>query len=109
MTHAGDSSTGNRIRSVVAGMAVLLGTALAGGCSSNPSPAFQRMPPGPCDTNVERLPNDSEWLERMSVELPQDEPPFSISLVPTVPVPIRLDTSLGFASRRARPATEAST
>lgn len=92
-----DSGTGNRIRSVVAGtVVVLLGGAALAGCSSNPAPALQRMPPGPCDTNVERLPNDSEWLDRMSIELPEDEPPFSISLVPTVPVPIRLDTSLGF-------------
>ena len=90
-----DSSTGNRIRSVMAGMVVLSGAALAG-CSSNPSPALQRIPPGPCDTSVERPSNDDQWLERMSTESPEGEPPFSISLVPTVPVPIRLDTSLGF-------------
>lgn len=91
-----DSGTGNRIRSAGAGMVVLLGTALAAGCSSNPAPALQRMPSGPCDTSVERPSNDDQRLERMSTESPRDEPPFSVSLVPTVPVPIRLDTSLGF-------------
>ena len=90
-----DSGTGNRIRSAVAGMVVLSGAALAG-CSSNPAPALQRMPSGPCDTSVERPSNDDQRLDRMSVESPRDEPPFSVSLVPTVPVPIRLDTSLGF-------------
>ena len=45
---------------------------------------------------MERLPNDSEWLDRASIELPQDQPPFSVSLVPTMPVPIRLDATLGF-------------
>lgn len=91
----GDPGTGNRIRSAVAGIVVLLGAALAG-CSSNPAPALQRMPSGPCDTSVERPSNDDQRLDRMSVESPRDEPPFSVSLVPTVPVPIRLDTSLGF-------------
>ena len=90
-----DSNTwdGTRCMAGLAGKsgAVLLAAMLAG-CATTPV----RQPPGPCDTNVERLPNDSEWLDRMSTELPEDQPPFSISLVPTVPVPIRLDTLLGF-------------
>ena len=86
-----DSSTWNCIRGLAgASGAVLLAVALVG-CKTT----MLRLP-GPCDANVERLPNDSEWLYRMSVELPEDQPPFSISLVPTMPVPIRLGTTLGF-------------
>ena len=32
----------------------------------------------------------------MTMDLPAGQPPFSVSLVPTVPVPIRLGTELGF-------------
>ena len=93
-----NSSPWGRTRMSRASGAVLL-VALAAGCSNcnGPDPVLPgRLPPGPCDTNVPRLPNDSEWLNRMSTELREDQPPFSVSLVPTVPVPIRLDTMLGF-------------
>ena len=86
-----DSSRWDRTRLARAPGAVLL-VALLAGCATTPV----RQAVGPCDSNVERLPNDGEWLDRMSIELPEDQPPFSVSLVPTVPVPIRLDTTLGF-------------
>ena len=93
-----DSSRWGRGRMARASGSVLL-VAMLAACTNCNGPDVElpgRLPPGPCDTNVERLPNDSEWLNRMSIELPVDQPPFSVSLVPTVPVPIRLDTMLGF-------------
>ncbi len=96
MTRRSNSSTGSRLRSLAG---ALLGTGMSvatlAGCASAPV-AQVRGPQGPCDTNVDRLPNDSEWLERSSIELPEDQPPFAVSLVPTVSVPIRVDTALGF-------------
>lgn len=87
MTH-GDSSAGTWIRAAASAV-----VAFSLACASAP---LVRESPWPCDVDVERLPNDSEWLDRMSPELPEDQPPFGVSLVPTVPVPIRLDTELGF-------------
>ena len=88
-----DSSTWDRSRSLASASGIVLLAVMLAGC---PPPIVTPPPPGPCDINVERLPNDSEWLDRMSIELPPDQPPFSVSLVPTVPVPIQLDTMLGF-------------
>ena len=89
-----DSSTRDRTRRMAGVSGTVLLAVLLAGCPDPPLP--MTLPPGPCDINVGRLPNDSEWLDRMSIDLPQDQPPFSVSLVPTVPVPIRLDTMLGF-------------
>ena len=79
---------------------IVLLAVLAGCASSDEREATPlRQPVGPCEANVEWLPNDSEWLDRMSTQSPgeqPEQPPFSVSLVPTVPVPIRLDTMLGF-------------
>lgn len=85
------SDSGSWHRTRVAGASgVALLVAMLAGCATVPIAE-------PCDIDVPRLPNNSEWLYRMSTELPQDQPPpFAVSLVPTVPVPIRLDTSLGF-------------
>ena len=57
-----------------------------------------RMPlptPGPCATSAELGSTGSTRLERMSRSL-GGRPPFSVSLVPTGPVPIRIGTELGF-------------
>ena len=84
----GDSGSWDRT-SVAGASGVVLLVAMLAGCATVPIA-------GPCDVNVPRLPNNSEWLDRLNTELPQDQPPFSVSLVPTVPVPIRVDTVLGF-------------
>lgn len=88
-----DSRAGTCLRALAGAVAAAISVATLAACASAP---VVRQPPGPCDSNVERLPNDSEWLGRMSLELSEDQPPFAVSLVPTVPVPIRLGTELGF-------------
>lgn len=51
---------------------------------------------GPCATATPSLPTTSAALLRRSEDLPVGQAPFSVSLVPTVPVPIRVGTQLGF-------------
>lgn len=87
-----DSNVGASLRGFAITAAAAISIGLLAGCKTTPRPPQ----PGPCDVNVERLPNDSEWMYRLSVELPEDQPPFAVSLVPTVPIPIRLDTELAF-------------
>ena len=50
--------------------------------------------PGPCATTAQLLPTASTPLLQRSEDLLAA--PFSVSLVPTVPVPIRVGTQLGF-------------
>lgn len=83
------SSKGTCHRGLAGTVAAAISMGMLAGCATTPGP-------GPCDVNVERLPNFSERLDRMSEDLSQDQPPFDVSLVPTVPVPIRLATELGF-------------
>lgn len=52
---------------------------------------------GPCAAAGARLfPTTNAALLRASEGLPVGQAPFSVSLVPTVPVPIRIGTELGF-------------
>ena len=85
------SSEGTCLRGLAGAVAAAISMGMLAGCATMPLRG-----PGPCDGAVERLPNDSEWLYRMSEDLSQDQPPFDVSLVPTVPIPIRLDAELGF-------------
>ena len=52
--------------------------------------------PGLCAATAQLFPTASTALLRKSEDLPVEQTPFSVSLVPTVPVPIRVGTQLGF-------------
>ena len=67
-----------------------LAVAALGACASRAdAPAIS---PGPCAPTTQSVPAAGAALRRSSA----DPAPFSVSLVPTVPVPIRVGTQLGF-------------
>ena len=68
-----------------------LAAAALGACASR---AVVPTPSGSCATAAQLLPAGSTPLLRSSETLPAA--PFAVSLVPTVPVPIRIGTRLGF-------------
>ena len=78
---------------------VVVAAVSLGSCSSRTPPPAPPIPPsgqGPCATSAELFPTASTALERMSTGLSTGQSPFSVSLVPMVPVPIRIGTELGF-------------
>lgn len=78
-----------RLRSPV----VVLLLVAAAGCSAT-SPTGS--PADVCGTGTELYPTAANAVAKMSADLPEGRPPFAVSLVPTVPVPVRLGDRLGF-------------
>ena len=77
----------------------LLAPVLAACGTADPSPPIgvPSTAEGPCAAAGARLsPTTNAALLRASQGLPLRQAPFSVSLVPTVPVPIRIGTELGF-------------
>ena len=68
---------------------MLSGVAIGASCPRRP-------PEQPCASGAELFPTAGTGLYQMSTSLPEGQPPFSVSLVPTVPVPVRVGAELGF-------------
>ena len=85
---------GNRTPRMRLVLAIVAAVSL-GSCSSRTALPAPPSGQGPCATPAELGSTGSAQLERMSTSL-GGRPPFSVSLVPTGPVPIRIDTELGF-------------
>ena len=62
---------------------MLSGVAIGASCPRRP-------PEQPCASGAELFPTAGTGLYQMSTSLPEGQPPFSVSLVPTVPVPVRV-------------------
>lgn len=77
----------------VGSLALALG---ACGGATQPVDVPSALPQGPCAATGAQFPTTSAALLRTSEDLPTGQSPFSVSLVPTVPIPIRVGTELGF-------------
>ena len=67
----------------------------AAGCSAA-KPAAPSRPADVCGSGAELYPTAANAVEKTSADLRGERPPFAVSLVPTVPIPVRLGDRLGF-------------
>ena len=72
---------------------LMLSVVAVGACSAREPP---RPPEQPCASGAELFPTAGTGLYHMSTTLPEGQAPFAVSLVPTVPVPVRVGAELGF-------------
>ena len=74
---------------MVSRIPLMLPMVVSAACATTPEPAG-------CAGSGELFPTGDTVLSRMSAELSGEQPPFPVSLVPTVPVPVRIGDELGF-------------